>query len=257
MLLLIIPGVVVLLVFVPRFLHRLPEFNAVWINSNPFWLLSGVVYYIGLPVICVGSVGALYRLLYKDRAALLLSLNAFIPIIAIAILSLFMYTANRYTFMTLTSWLILSALAVKELLANSSGYVKLFGLGMMGILILSPLSEDVLYFRYQNGNRDDWKSAFNYIKQHKQAGDLVVSANPKIGDYYLGDKTIDMATLIPDTIQDLGIRIWFVEDFNTAEKWPQTHNWVTENARLVGVFDVHVQARNFTMRVYMYNNADP
>lgn len=257
MLFLFIPGVIVLLFLVPGYLPRIIALNEGWINNNPFWLLSGVIFYIGLPVLSIGSAGALFRLLKKDRAVLLLSLNAVLPIITIAVLSIFMYTANRYAFITLTSWLILAALAVKELIVNSRGLVKLFGLGVMGILILSPLSEDVLYFRYQNGNRDDWKSAFYFIEQHKQVGDLVVSANPDMGNYYLGEQTIGMSTFTPDILQDIRGDVWFVEDFNAEEKWPQIHKWIVENTRLVGVFDVHVQARNFSMRVYHYDNLEP
>jgi len=35
------------------------------------------------------------------------------------------------------------------------------GGGRLMILILEPLSEDYLYYSTQNGNRDNWKAAFN------------------------------------------------------------------------------------------------
>ena len=255
LLLLLIPGLISVVLIAPSFFTSITGFNANWINNNPFWVLAGVVYYIGLPVICIGSVGAAYQVIKKKRVGLLLSLNAILPIVVITIISTFMYTANRYMFITLTSWLILGAVAVKELLENVSGYGKLFSLGVVAILILSPLSEDMLYFRYQNGNRDDWKSALNFVKQNKQPGDLVVSANPAIGDYYLGETTISMAKIDLDSLVNSNKRIWFVEDFNVDEKWPRVHRWIRENATLVGVFDVHLQARVFTLRVYLYESA--
>jgi mannosyltransferase len=253
LLLLGVPAILGILAFVPRILNIMSGFNQNWINSNPFWLLAGVVYYIGLPVLLIGSIGAIYQVVQKKKATLLLAINSIIPMIAIAVMSTFMYTANRYLFITLISWLILAAIGVKELLANSNGHAKLFGLGVLGILIFSPLSEDMLYFRYQNGNRDDWKSAFNFIQKHRQPDDLVVSANPAIGDYYLGDTTAEMSSFDINNPIYSNKRIWFVEDFNADEKWPKTHQWILENTSLMGVFDVHLQARVFTMRVYLYD----
>jgi mannosyltransferase len=251
-LILTLPSLIGIVVLGINIYGDLTGFNDGWINNNPFWLVASVVYYIGIPVIFIGTIGAIDQVFKKNRAALLLLLNAMLPILGLAIISTFMYTANRYIFITLTSWLILAAVGVKELLTNSGGYAKLFGLGVLGILIFSPLSEDMLYFRYQNGNRDDWKAAFNFIERHKQPNDLVVSSNPAIGDYYLGDKTIGMAKFNPDSIGHMEDRIWFVEDFNAEEKWPQLHDWIIKNTSLLGVFDVSLQARVFTMRVYLY-----
>ncbi len=61
--------------------------------------------------------------------------------------------------------------------------------GILLLLVLEPLSEDALYFQYQNGNRDNWKAAFQLIEQDKVDGDIVVVSEPLVGNYYLEETT--------------------------------------------------------------------
>jgi hypothetical protein len=119
--------------------------------------------------------------------------------------------------------------------------------------LVTPLGEDVLYYKYQNGNRDNWKAALELVRQQKEAGDLVVTANRALGDYYLQEKTIGLQGLDLSRIEGNGSRVWFVEDMNVEELFPQVHDWVEQNAQLVANLDVHVRARNFKMRVYLYD----
>ncbi len=254
-----LPGMIAALYFIipmlrPRYLSQLADaFGR--INNNPLWLLAGVVYYVGLPTICLGALGGLYLLLKKNRASLLLSLGALIPLLTIMALSPFVYTANRYVFLSLVSWLILASVAAKELLFQTRGSAKILAFGALIILLAGPLSEDMLYYRYQNGNRDNWRAAFELIKQHKKAGDLVVAAGPQLGNYYLQEKTIGMENLDLAQFEENGDRVWFVEDMNVEERWPHIHTWLEKNAQLITNLDVHVRARNFKMRVYLYDPA--
>lgn len=224
-----------------------------WVNNNPFWLMGGVVYYIGLAILCMGSVGGWFLLQQKNRAALLLALAATFPILAILALSPIQYTANRYAFIALTSWLILAAAGVWELVQRVEKSAWVLALGVLLILLLEPVSETVLYYRYQNGNRDNWKSAFTLINRYKEADDKVVVTNTLLGDYYTeGKDTINYRALDLEDLPMDGRRYWFVEDNNVGDKSPATLHWLQENADLKAVFDVHVRARVFKMRVYLY-----
>ena len=224
-----------------------------WVNNNPVWLLSGVVYYIGLPVMALGAAGGIFLLMRKDRAALLFSLAAALPLLAIVFLSLFQYTANRYVFVSLTAWIILSALAVREFFSQTHGNARVLAAGVLLILLLEPLSEDVLYYRYQNGNRDNWKAAFELIKRYKQPGDLVALADSVHGEYYLHEPTMSIFKLDLNSLAEGNQRVWFIEDINLGDKMPQKLHWIQAHARLVANFDVYVRARNFKMRVYLYD----
>lgn len=250
-----VPGLILGLFFVGPYVRDLSGWMAGfgYVNNNPIWLLAGVVFYVGLPTICFGTAGAWYFLARKDRAALLLSLGALIPLLAIMGLSLFHYTANRYVFMSLASWIVLAALAAVELVARTGGRERVFVGAAVLLLVLGPLQDDMLYHRFQNGNRDDWKSAFEVVRAQRAPGDLVVTHNPEIGDYYLRDTTVGLSRFDLTTLGNEGRRVWFVEDIVAQEIFPDVHTWLEKNARLVADFDVHVQARTFTMRVYLYD----
>jgi hypothetical protein len=48
--------------------------------------------------------------------------------------------------------------------------------------------------------------------------------------------------------------MWIVEDLTVKQIYPEEYAWVENNAHLVANLDNHVNARVFTMRVYLYEN---
>jgi hypothetical protein len=237
------------------FLQDLPGYLAGFgtVNSDPIWILSGAVYYIGIPVILMGAAGGIYRLTAgRDRATLLFSIAALLPMLAVASLALIQYAANRYIFISLTSWIVLAGVAAEAIYARVQGSSRILAAGVFLILLLEPLSEDLLYFLYQNGNRDDWKAAFQRIEEEALAGDLVVVTEPLLGDYYLNHEVMGIESLAIESIGAMGRRIWFVEDNNLGTKSPHKLGWLEEHARLVANYDVDVRARVFKMRLYLY-----
>jgi hypothetical protein len=222
-------------------------------NNSPFWILAGTVYYVSLPVVCIGAVGAVYFFLNRNRAVLLVSLSAAIPLVLMAGVALFHYSANRYVFITLTSWILLAALAVKELFTHLKGHIRIFPAGLVCLLFIVLIKEDFLYFQYQNGNRPDWKAAFQFIQSHKEPGEIVVSANKDLGDYYSQEKTKGLESFDIDHLKESGVRVWIVDDWSAKDINPDLVGWVEENAGLAATYDVWVEARNFSMRVYLYD----
>jgi len=223
------------------------------VNNSPFWIVSGVVYYLGLPLICLGAAGGLILLYKKERSSLLLLLAALVPLAALIVLSLIQYSANRYAFVTLPAWIILASVAVHEVFTDTKISTRVIAAGVLLLVVFEPLSEDVLYFKYQNGNRDDWKAAFNFIKRNKEPGDIIALSNYLLGNYYMGEETININRLNLDVL-DPGTRIWFVEDMTVQSKNPSALRWIQENGRAVANYDVPVRARNFKMRVYLYDS---
>lgn len=257
--LLLLPAVLlVLLLFTTDFAGQLnPESWQAqfgFANNTPFWILAGVTYYMGLPVVLIGGLGTLYLLQRRQRLGLFLGVSAILPLLVILVLAPFHYTATRYVFICLPSWLLLTAIVAVELVRRIRHQPTSFLVaGVLLLLVLEPVSEDILYYRYQNGNRDDWKGAFAFIERHKQPGDLVVAGNPAVGEYYLGHRPLGMQSVKPqDLIEQHRGRIWFVEDMTMQDKAPEVRRWVRQNTTLVSVLDVSVRARTFTMRVYLY-----
>lgn len=255
LLLLFTLGLVLSLFFVIPYVRNMNQWlvNFGGPNNSPFWILAGTVYYVSLPVVCIGAFGAVYFLLNRNRVVLLISLSAAVPLVLMAVIALFHYSANRYVFITLTSWTLLAALAVRELFARLKGHLRIFPAGLVCLLFIALIKEDFLYYQYQNGNRPDWKAAFAFIQSHKEPGEIVLSANKDIGDYYSQEKTKGLEYFDITNIEESGVRVWIVDDWGAKDINPDTIRWVEENAGLVAIYDVWVQARNFSMRVYLYD----
>lgn len=253
MLILIVPGAILAALFIGSRLDSLTNFvpQMGWINNNPFWIVAGIVFYVTIPVILMGMAGLVVLLMQRSRSALLLGSAAIIPIVAMMAISLVSYAANRYAFVALTAWLVLAAVAAIHLMGASK--TKLIAASILLLLIAEPLSQNMLYYRYQNGNRDDWKSAIALVERHRQEGDVIAVAHSDIGKYYLGDKSTNFYRVDLDQIDSLGQRVWFIEDMNVAEIAPEKARWLRKETQLFGVYDVHVEARQYLMRVYLYD----
>jgi mannosyltransferase len=226
-----------------------------FINNNPFWIFAGVLFYISIPLVCMAIVGALFRLSRNSRAALLLSVAAVLPLAAIMFLSLFQYTANRYVFVSLTSVIILASVAARDLLLEVSRSVKILAIGLLLILVFMPMSDNLLYYRYQNGNRDDWKGAMALIRAARAENEPVVATHRALATYYLGERTVNMETIDVARFVENKERVWFVVDLTTSDKAPEAYHWIQANAQLFAVLDVTVSARTFPMRIFVYEGS--
>jgi len=75
-----------------------------------------------------------------------------------------------------------------------------------------------------------------------------------MGDYYLDEEiTLHYLYLDYDNLPETDHRYWFIVDNNVGEKYSGTLDWVVENADLLANYDVNVRARNFQMRIYLYD----
>ncbi|HSM56418.1 MAG TPA: glycosyltransferase family 39 protein [Candidatus Sulfomarinibacteraceae bacterium] len=228
-----------------------------FINNNPIWLLGGVVFYITIPIVCLAAFAALHLLKNKNRAGLLLALAATIPLASILVISLFLYTANRYVFISLTSIIILAAVGARELIVRMPRDGRLLAYGAVLVLLVAPLGDNLLYFQYQNGNRDDWKGAFQLIQDRMEPGDRVASTKSDLADFYMQTETMSMQYFSSriDEIAASEDRIWFILDLTAPGKTPELTHWVRRNANLVATRDVTVQARTFPLHIYLYEGA--
>ena len=257
-LILLIPTLIIAFVGSFRFIQN-PEkwFEGFgWINNNPLWIVSGIIFYIGIPFICLGLVSAVYYLLHKSRVAFFLTIGAILPILLIITMSLFQYAANRYVFVTLIPWLILSAAGIWELFKQSRERAWVLVAGVLLIFLMFPMGENILYYQFQNGNRDNWKGAFELVEELKEPGDVVVVTEKRMGYFYLDENHVYAFENLDFTnLDDIDGRYWFIEDNNLGEKEPETLQWVRENSELIANKDVKVRARTFKMRVYLHDPA--
>jgi len=226
-------------------------------HQNPVRVFLSVITDVGLPLFFLALAGSAYLLLRKSRAGLFLSLGITIPFVTIVIMAPFTQVFSRYIFHTVAFWMILAAVAVIELLLSTQKYAWVIALAVLVIVVADALSQDVLYYSFQNGNRQDWKGAYATIQQGLLPGDQVVTTTPEVGEYYMGKPVIWTQGLSPKQVVASGQRTWFVIDNRTGFVSPYLENWLPTNTRLMDVRDVYIPGKPLTMRVYLYTPAAP
>jgi hypothetical protein len=236
------------------FITGSPDFQAQFLihTTNPLRFGLGVVYDLGLPLVLIATAGAVFSIKEKDRAGILMVSGAFVPLILLLIATPFSLVTSRYLFATLPSWLILAAIVIDKVSQMGFAYAKPLALLLIGIIVIDSLSQDVLYFGYQNGNRADWKNAFNLVQNSMEETDLVVASRHEIGDYYLDHEVIPSYSVSPEKLTAQGKRAWFVLDNQTGNVSHELRSWLNENGQLRGIMDVSLPGKLFEMRVFLF-----
>jgi mannosyltransferase len=219
--------------------------------DDPFRMLSFIAFNIGLPLMTFAFFGGLYLILHRNRAGLFFFIGAVVPVVLLLILNLFVFTKDRYVFVTLTSWIILGAVAIKEIFTQMKDYGKILSVGILFVFIANAAGANLLYYQVNNGNRRDWKSVFSVIEDRMQPGDVIVSSRAELGDYYLGVEVHPMRDTNPNQILQSDKRFWFVTDSESVWVTGPINKWVIENAELIDVWYLRVP-ENINIRLYLY-----
>lgn len=210
-----------------------------FINSieNPFTQATFIVFEIGIPLVTLAFFSGLLLLLKKSRAGLLVFLGAVVPFALVLLATPFLFTEERYTFVTLPCWLILGAIAVKEIFEQTRNSAKLLSVGIFILLLADAAGANLMYFRVNNGNRRDYKGAFALVQERSGDDDIIVSTWPQIGAYYLGQEVISWQDTGPDAVIQSDKRVWFVIVPDMAWVWNSQRFlwWVQKNCELIDV----------------------
>jgi mannosyltransferase len=248
-------------------------------NHSPIRLALSIAFQMGAALICVAGVGGVYLLLKRvtnagahyegmkafnvqlstfnhcqrrDAAIIFVFLGAVLPPLLLLPLSLFMFTVDRYVFMTLPFWCILAAVVVKELFSLTQRHGRLLAWAVLLLLFVSSLAQVMLYYQFQNGNRPAWRQAFAIVAQHQWPDDLVLSTTPDVGRFYLNESVLNINSVTPATLESQPIRTWFVIDEAIGWVEPSLHAWIRQNASLVDVLEGSMPGKSLTIRLYLY-----
>lgn len=225
-------------------------------QHNPIRVTLSVIYDVGLPLFIFAIIGGVYLIYKKNRLGLFLLAGVLVPLVLLAIMAPFTQAFSRYVFQTLPFWVILGAMAIKALIDNAANTGKYLVLGVALLLVADSFSQDFLYFNYQNGNREDFKGAFEVIAGDKQPGDMIVSGWPELGNYYLDESVINPVDIKDEDISNSNNRVWFVVD-NRSGFPSKLQSWIEMNSQLIEVRDVYIPGKLMKMRVYLYQPEAP
>jgi uncharacterized membrane protein len=223
--------------------------------DDPLRLAVAIIFNIGIPLVILGFFSGIYLLWQKSRAGLFFFLSAIIPVILLLILNPFIFTRDRYVFITLPSWIILAAIVVKTLFVQLQHSGKLLAVAVLVLLLADAIGANLLYYQVNQGNRRDWRRAFSLVQERGDTEDLVVTWWPELGGYYLDNEITSWEIVDSDMIVQAGRKVWFVTDSETVWGNLPLKSWVEQNAELIEVLYLRLREDDFSLRVYLYDPA--
>jgi hypothetical protein len=183
---------------------------------------------------------------------MLMFISATLPVGILLFLNPFVFTKDRYAFVSLVFWIILGAIAIKEVITQAKGQGKVLAVGLLFLFLVDAGGANLLYFHVNNGNRRDWKGAFALIEEQSSEGDLYVSFWPELGEYYLGKEVLAWEEITPKTVMESGEKYWFVLDSETIWTNRKMKSWVERNTSLIEVKYLRTPD-DFFLRIYLYD----
>ncbi|MCO5186300.1 MAG: glycosyltransferase family 39 protein [Anaerolineae bacterium] len=255
-LLLLLPLLGVALLFAWPYVSNLSDWmeGFGFANNTPFRFAASVAFYLNVPIVVLALVGSAHGIVTQRPIALWLSLIAFMPVLLLTLLTPFHYVANRYAFITLTSWIVLAAAALDSMATalQTDKQRRLLLLGLIALPVVQAMSDNALYFREQHGNRSDWRSGMAVIAEQAQPTDHIFSSDFKLASYYLDRPSGPIQALQLAALPESPVPVWLAVDATVAEAFPEVEAWFGRNGRLIDSFDVHVTGRSYPMRIYRY-----
>jgi mannosyltransferase len=222
-------------------------------NHGPLRLLLAIIYQLDLPLVCLGLAGGIWAIARRSRPGLFALCAAFVPPILLVMMAPFVFTIDRYIFFTLPFWTVLTAIAIKELFIQTADSGPILALGVLGLVLVSMLSRNMLYYQFQNGMRPDWRGAYAIVQQRLEEDDLVFATRPEVGEHYLQRQVGHVAEADTQSIRCGEPRAWFLTEEATSRIDAELGRWMEEHSTLVDVLEVSIPGKSLSIRVHLYD----
>jgi mannosyltransferase len=221
--------------------------------DTPIRLLIVIAFSIGLPILCLAFFSGIYLLMKKERAGLFFFIASVLPPLLIALANPFVFTVERYAFMTLLFWVALAAGGLKALFTLAGKQGTVLALGVLFILLADAAGSSLMYYQINHGNRLDWRESVEYVRERMEEGDVVVSTRAPLASYYLGENTLEFKDLLPADLEKIDAPIWFIMEYPGI--WHGREGsmaWIEEHAQLLRYSYLRVMEANH-MLIYRFD----
>ena len=223
--------------------------------DSPIRLLIVIAFSIGIPILCLALFSGLYLFMKKDRAGLFFLVAAVLPPLLIALANPFVFTVERYAFMSLLFWMVLAASGIVSIFTFAGRQGRLLALGVLFILLGQAAGQGLLYYQINHGNRLNWRESVNYVRERMADGDVVVSTRAPLAGYYLGEDVLDFQVLVPEDFEKVSKPVWFIMDFPGIWHGREgSKTWIENNAVLVQFSYLRV-SEGIALVIYFFDPA--
>jgi hypothetical protein len=223
--------------------------------DSPIRLLIVIAFSIGVAILCFALFSGMYLCFRRDRAGLFFLVAGFLPILLVAVANPFIFTVERYVFITLPFWLVLAASGLKALFTIIGKPAVLLAFGVCFIFLAGAAFDNLLYYQINHGNRLEWREAVDYVRVRMQAGDAVVSTRAPLASYYLGQDVLDYQDFLPADLEEINAPIWFIIDHPGI--WHgklESKVWLERHAQLMQYSQLRLPEEN-SLLIYRFETA--
>lgn len=230
------------------------DWFALYQLENPLKLLIFISYDIGISLISFSFFSGIYLIAKKSRIGLLLLVSAVIPVLLLMALNPFLFTLSRYAFITLSSWIILAAVGIREVFLSTRGYGKIIAVGVLLLFVADAAGSSLVYYSVNNGNRLDWKKAFSSVQEQRKADDELVTWWPQWEGYYWDKRIVSWEGLTPESVENSGKRHWFILDNEIIWGNLEMKAWIEQNAELMDILSLR-RENEYLLKIYLFDPA--
>jgi 4-amino-4-deoxy-L-arabinose transferase-like glycosyltransferase len=236
-------------------------------QSNPahFVLTSG--FYI-TPLWLTGAfVGAVWAIWRRDAMFLLVGVVALLVIAAGLVMSMLARISAQYVFVVLP-WIALLACAPLEDAALLGAQRTAAACAWLALLVLPTLVSTGLYFTVRKGERPQWREAYEYVWNQREADDLILGMEATVGEFYLAPRRTDLRQPVhvawldkyrahsPEIWARHARRAWYILNPEQLLDWdPRDADafraFLRQQCRLVKCFPLYVESRDLSVWIYI------
>jgi hypothetical protein len=213
--------------------------------------LMGVAYNMTYGVAVLALVGWFGAWRSDSRPLRMIAVTATVAAITCVLLPAFVSFRHDYVFASSIAFVLLANQTLAEAFTALREHSRFLAWGMAAAFLLLPLPSFASY--YQDGDRNDYRAAAEYIKAHWQEDDLVAADSPGPLGYYL-PRTVTPAhrpsTEPKEWVKALeklaatGKRVWYVCRYAREEPPQWADQWLWQNSvRMLRIkkqrFDYH------------------
>ncbi len=221
------------------------------------------------PIVATAGALGLWQA-WRRRRAFDLVVAALVAAVLLAVLvaSLRVQVSAQYVFV-LWPWMALLATAPLEAApAPLERRRDLLELGWIALLALPLCVNSALYFGVRQGERPQWRAAYEYVWNQRESDDLVLGMEACVGEFYLDPRKLDLRNAerigwldrwhseLPAEWGAHARRTWYVFNAEQLKGWEDDarerfERFLHERCRLAKVFPLWVESRDLSVWVYV------
>jgi len=236
-------------------------------DASPVHYLLTTGFYVTPLLGCAALVGAWTAWSARSAFGLYVALSVLLGLGAMLVCSLQVVVSAQYVFVLLP-WIAILAAWPLEPAPGGGARGGALQFGWLALLVLPAFATTLLYFGPRQGERPQWRAAYQFVWNQREQDDLILGMEAPVGEYYLGSFDADLQN--PSRVAWLdrwrawrprdwaahARRAWYIFNPEQLKGWDENEarefeRFLREQCRMVKCFPLYVESRDLSVMVYL------